>query len=70
MHYQWVLDVLGDLKAFSQQNGMHDLAAQMDVALTAAASDIARMTNSPVLVFTNPAAPATKDEAAGGPEAH
>ncbi|QGX97308.1 hypothetical protein EI983_03050 [Roseovarius faecimaris] len=30
MQNDWILDVLSDLKTFAQQNGMSDLAEQLD----------------------------------------
>lgn len=41
MQQEWVLDVLADLKAFAQQNGMFNLAEQLDDTLMVAAGELA-----------------------------
>lgn len=38
MEQDWVLDVLDDLKAFAQQNGMFSLAEHLDDTLIVAGS--------------------------------
>lgn len=40
MEQDWVLDVLTDLKIFAQQNGMFNLAEQLDDTLLVAAVDL------------------------------
>ncbi len=40
MNYQWILDVLHDLKSFAQANGLHVLAARIDDTAHAAAVEI------------------------------
>ena len=36
--YEWIIDVLSDLRTFSQANGMHKLATELeDITLLAAA---------------------------------
>jgi len=42
MHYDWILDVLTDLRAFAATNGLTDLAAQLDDTSAVAATEIAR----------------------------
>lgn len=41
MKQDWVLDVLSDLKAFAQQNGMFTLAEHLDDTLIVAAAELA-----------------------------
>lgn len=41
MEQDWVLDVLDDLKAFAQQNGMFSLAEHLDDTLIVAAAELA-----------------------------
>ncbi len=64
MQYQWIMDVLGDLKSFAGRNGLPDLARQIDATLAVAASDISRIAGGPVLVFSNPM-PLLSDGVAG-----
>jgi hypothetical protein len=42
MHYDWILDVLTDLRAFAVTNGLTVLAEQLDDTSIIAASEIAR----------------------------
>lgn len=44
MPYQWILDVLSDLKAFAQVNGLTALAEQLDDTSLVAAAEIAHVT--------------------------
>lgn len=41
MGYEWIFDVLKDLKAFAEANDMPELAAKSEEALTVAASEVA-----------------------------
>ena len=40
MRHEWVFDVLRDLKAYAQSNGLLALAAKVDEALTIARAEI------------------------------
>ncbi len=42
MQYEWILDVLTDLKAFAQSNGLSSLAEQLDDTSLVAAAEIAQ----------------------------
>lgn len=42
MQYQWILDVLSDLKVFAQANGLSSLAEQLDDTSLVAASEISK----------------------------
>lgn len=42
MQYDWILDVLIDLKGFAAQNGLTVLAEQLDDTTLVAASEIAQ----------------------------
>jgi hypothetical protein len=42
MQYEWILDVLTDLKAFAKANGLTALAEQLDDTSLVAASEIAQ----------------------------
>ncbi|MCB2137239.1 MAG: hypothetical protein KDE08_15075 [Rhodobacteraceae bacterium] len=44
MQYEWILDVLTDLRAFAASNGLAELAAQLDDTTIVAASEIANCT--------------------------
>lgn len=44
MQYQWILDVLSDLKVFAQANGLASLAEQLDDTSLVAAAEIAKST--------------------------
>jgi hypothetical protein len=44
MQYDWILDVLNDLKAFAKTNGLSDLAEQLDDTSLVAAAEISRAT--------------------------
>lgn len=46
MGYEWIFDVLKDLKAFAEANDMPELAAKSDEALTAAAAEVAVRTRA------------------------
>ena len=41
MQNEWILDVIADLKAFAQQNGLSVLAEQLDDTQLVAASELA-----------------------------
>ena len=41
MKYDWILDVLGDLRAFAQANGLTSLAEQLEDTTLIAAVEIA-----------------------------
>ena len=43
MKYDWVLDVLADLKTFAQANGLDALAEQLDDTQLIAATEIVSM---------------------------
>lgn len=42
MQYEWILDVLTDLKAFAKGNGLAALAEQLDDTSLVAAAEIAQ----------------------------
>jgi hypothetical protein len=44
MGYEWIFDVLKDLKAFADANDMPELAAKSQEALTVAAAEVALLT--------------------------
>lgn len=44
MGQKWIIDVIADLRAFADQNGLPLLAHQLDVTATVAQSEIALMT--------------------------
>ena len=48
--YEWIFDVLKDLKSFAEANGLPALAAKADEALHVAAQEIAALENAPVIV--------------------
>lgn len=52
MQNQWILDVLHDLRAFATLNGLDDLSRQIDLAMAAAASDIAKVSGVSVLALS------------------
>lgn len=43
MHYEWILDVLTDLKTFAKSNGLPALAEQLDDTALLAAAEIAQV---------------------------
>ncbi len=43
MGQKWIIDVLADLRAFADQNGLPLLAHQLDVTSTVAQAEIASM---------------------------
>lgn len=45
MQYDWILDVLGDLKTFAMRNGLPALAEQLDDTTLLAAAEIAQVTS-------------------------
>ena len=48
MQYQWIFDVLDDMRSFALLNGLDDLSRQLDQAMQAAAADISRTSGLPV----------------------
>ena len=46
MGYEWIFDVLKDLKAFAEANDMPELAAKSAEALTVAAAEVAARTGA------------------------
>ena len=46
MGYEWIFDVLKDLKAFAEANDMPELAAKSAEALTVAAAEVAMRTSA------------------------
>lgn len=46
MQYQWILDVLSDLKVFAKSNGLAALAEQLDDTSLVAAGEISQITGS------------------------
>ena len=46
MQNEWIIDVLGDLRAFAADNHLTGLAQQMDEALVVAALEIAQGTDA------------------------
>lgn len=50
MGYDWIFDVLEDLKSFAEANGMPGLAAKADEAIKVAADEVSGLTESPVNV--------------------
>lgn len=43
MQYEWILDVLSDLKAFAKANGLSFLAEQLDDTALVAAAEIGQV---------------------------
>jgi hypothetical protein len=43
MHYDWILDVLSDLKSFADSNGLPVLSEQLADAQLVAATELANM---------------------------
>ncbi len=50
MGYDWIFDVLEDLKSFAEANGLPALAAKADEALKVAEQEVAGLENAPVKV--------------------
>lgn len=46
MQYEWILDVLTDLKAFANSNGLSALAEQLDDTSLVAAAEISQTTGA------------------------
>lgn len=46
MSYSWILEVLSDLKTFSDANGMHRLSKELDEARLMAAVEIAQLSET------------------------
>ncbi|WP_413855571.1 hypothetical protein [Albidovulum sp.] len=51
MRYDWILDVLTDLRAFSQTNGLEALAAQLEGTLRVAETEIGQLRARPDAVL-------------------
>lgn len=47
MKADWVIDILKDIRQFSEKNGMMELAEQLDDAIFVAASEIGAKIGSP-----------------------
>lgn len=47
MTNEWIIDVLNDLKAFAQRNGMDATAAQLDDACLVAHGELSDMSGGP-----------------------
>lgn len=47
MKYDWILDVLADLKTFAQSNGLDALAEQLDDTRLIAATEIVSLAERP-----------------------
>lgn len=47
MSYDWIFDVLSDLRSFAQANGMHGLAAKADEAMKVAEEEVAAQKGAP-----------------------
>ncbi len=41
MRHDWIFDVLTDLRSYALQNGLRDLAEQVEIALRTARRDVA-----------------------------
>ena len=50
MGYDWIFDVLQDLKSFATANGLPGLAAKADEALKVAEQEVAALKDTPVKV--------------------
>lgn len=48
MGYDWIFDVLEDLKSFAEANGMPALAAKADEAIKVATEEVSGRTKEPV----------------------
>ena len=47
MKYDWITDVLNDLRTFSEENGLTSLAKQLDQTCLIAAKEIAKHADMP-----------------------
>lgn len=47
MGYDWIFDVLADLRSFAQANGMPALAAKADEAMKVAIEEVAAQKDTP-----------------------
>ncbi len=54
MSNEWIIEVLSDLRSFSQQNGLDSLAADLDRTLETARSEIARKDDPELGEVTQP----------------
>ena len=50
MGYDWIFEVLEDLKSFAKANGLPALAAKADEALQIAAIEVATLPDAPVRI--------------------
>lgn len=57
MRYDWVLDVLTDLKAFAHANGLSALADHLDETLSVATAEIALRRGDPAGEEAGPSGP-------------
>lgn len=47
MKYDWIMDVLTDLRTFSEDNGLSELTEQLDQTCLVAATEIAQHADTP-----------------------
>jgi hypothetical protein len=47
MAHEWILEVLNDMRSYSQKNGLPALAAQLDEVLRVATSEIGPAESNP-----------------------
>ncbi|KAB2886678.1 MAG: hypothetical protein F9K34_01455 [Albidovulum sp.] len=67
MRYDWILDVLTDLRAFSQTNGLKTLATQLEETLRVAETEIVRLRDDPgALRVADPGGTAGGAQTGGG----
>lgn len=57
MRHEWVFDVLRDLKAYAQSNGLPALAAKAEEALTIARAEIIALSASEAGADSGPGGP-------------
>jgi hypothetical protein len=50
MKTDWVIDILKDIRQFSEKNGMMELAEQLDDAIFVAASEIGARLDGPGMI--------------------
>ena len=58
MAYEWIFDVLEDLKAFAEANGLTALAAKADEALVVARTEVAGLKDASVKMPPRKSGPA------------
>lgn len=54
MRYDWILEVLTDLRAYSQANGLKALAAQIEESLRVAETEIGQQREGSGLLVADP----------------